>query len=108
MVVVRLLADTAWDAELVPVAIAAMILAVAYNPYFALMVTFGLCVLTTLTMGAGIDHFLILMGGTAAGVLTLDEVRTRTKLIKVGATAGARLLPADVGRGALPGRADRP
>ncbi len=87
MVVVRLLAGTSWDAELVPVAIAAMILAVAYNPYFALMVTFGLCVLTTLTMGGGIDHFLILMGGTAAGVLTLDEVRTRTKLIKVGATA---------------------
>ena len=24
------------------------------------------------------------MGGTAAGVLTLNEVRTRTKLIKVG------------------------
>jgi putative nucleotidyltransferase with HDIG domain len=85
--VVRLLAGTSWDAELVPVAIAAMILAVAYNPYFALMVTFGLCAMTTLTMGAGIDHFLILMGGTAAGVLTLDEVRTRTKLIKVGATA---------------------
>ncbi len=87
MVVVRLLAGTSWDAELVPVAIAAMILAVAYNPYFALMATFGLCALTTLTMGAGIDYFLILMGGTAAGVLTLDEVRTRTKLIKVGATA---------------------
>jgi hypothetical protein len=87
MVIVRLLAGTSWDAELVPVAIAAMILAVAYNPYFALMVTFGLCAMTTLTMGAGMDHFLILMGGTAAGVLTLDEVRTRTKLIKVGATA---------------------
>ena len=43
MVVVRLLAGTSWDAEVVPVAIAALILAVAYNPYFALMVTFGLC-----------------------------------------------------------------
>ena len=32
-------------------------------------------------------HFLVVMGGTAAGVLTLGEVRTRTKLIKVGATA---------------------
>ncbi len=87
MATVRLLADQPWNAELVPVAIAAMVLAVAYNPYFALTVTFGLCVLTTMTMGAGIDRFLVLMGGTAAGVLTLDEVRTRTKLIKVGATA---------------------
>ncbi len=84
---VRLLAVQPWDAELIPVAIAAMILAIAYNPHFALMVTFGLCLLTSLALGTGIDHFLVLMGGTAAGVLTLHEVRTRTKLIKVGATA---------------------
>src|SRR5262249_50657210 len=84
---VRLLAVQPWDAELVPVAIAAMILAIAYNPHFALMVTFGLCLLTSLALGTGIGHFVVLIGGTAAGVLTLDEVRTRTKLIKVGATA---------------------
>ncbi|MBV8233355.1 MAG: HDIG domain-containing protein [Planctomycetaceae bacterium] len=84
---VRLLAVQPWDAELIPVAIAAMTLAIAYNPHFALMVTFGLCLLTSLALGTGIDHFLVLMGGTAAGVLTLHEVRTRTKLIKVGATA---------------------
>lgn len=84
---VRLLAMQPWDAELIPVAIAAMVLAIAYNPHFALMVTFGLCLLTSLALGTGIGHFLIVMGGTAAGVLTLNEVRTRTKLIKVGATA---------------------
>jgi putative nucleotidyltransferase with HDIG domain len=84
---VRLLAVPPWDAELVPVAIAAMVLAVAYNPHFALMVTFGLCLLTSLALGTGIGHFVVMMGGTASGVLTLHEVRTRTKLIKVGATA---------------------
>ena len=31
----RLLAMQPWDAELFPVAIAAMILAIAYNPHFA-------------------------------------------------------------------------
>ena len=40
-----------WDAELVPVAIAAMILAIAYNPNFALMVTFGLSLLTCIALG---------------------------------------------------------
>jgi putative nucleotidyltransferase with HDIG domain len=84
---VRLLAMQPWDAELIPVAIAAMIIAIAYNPHFALMVTFALCLLTSLALGTGIGHFLVVMGGTAAGVLTLNEVRTRTKLIKVGATA---------------------
>jgi cyclic-di-AMP phosphodiesterase PgpH len=81
----RLLAMQPWDAELFPVAIAAMILAIAYNPHFALMVTFALSLLTTVAMGAGIGHFLVLMGGTSMGVLCLHEVRTRTKLIKVGA-----------------------
>jgi putative nucleotidyltransferase with HDIG domain len=84
---VRLLAMQPWDAELIPVAITAMILAIAYTPHFALRVTFALGLLTSLALGAGISHFLVLMGGTAAGVLTLDEVRTRTKLIKVGAAA---------------------
>ncbi|WP_435015434.1 HD family phosphohydrolase [Tundrisphaera sp. TA3] len=80
----RLLAMQPWDAELVPVAIAAMILAIAYNPNFALMVTFGLCLLTTLATNGSIGSFITLMGGTAVGVLCLHEVRTRTKLIKVG------------------------
>jgi putative nucleotidyltransferase with HDIG domain len=84
---VRLLALQPWDADLIPVAIAAMILAIAYNPHFALMVTFGLCLLTSLALGTGIGHFLVVMGGTSGAVLTLNEVRTRTKLIKVGAAA---------------------
>ncbi|MDX2039581.1 MAG: HDIG domain-containing protein [Isosphaeraceae bacterium] len=87
MGLVRVLAPQPWDAELVPVAITAMILAIAYNPNFALMTTFGLSILTTLATGGGLGYLVILMGGTAAGVLTLREVRTRTKLIKVGATA---------------------
>lgn len=85
LLVARLAAIQPWNAELAPIAIAAMILAIAYNPHFALMVTFGLSVLISVAMGAGIGHFLVMMGGTSVGVLCLHEVRTRTKLIKVGA-----------------------
>lgn len=84
MAVVRMLAGQTWDAELIPVAITAMILAVAFNPHFALVVSFALCLCTSLAMGAGLGHFIVLMGGTAGGVLLLNDVRTRTKLIKVG------------------------
>ncbi|HEV3165953.1 MAG TPA: HDIG domain-containing protein [Isosphaeraceae bacterium] len=87
MLLVRLLALQPKDPELIPVAFTAMILAIAYNPHFALMVTFALCLLTSLALGTGIADFLVLMGGTAAGVLTLNDVRTRTKPIKVGAMA---------------------
>ena len=87
--VVRLLANQAWNADLIPVAASAMILAIAYNPSFGLMTTYSLSILTCMALGTGISHFLILMGGTAAGVLGLNDVRTRTKLIKVGATSAA-------------------
>jgi putative nucleotidyltransferase with HDIG domain len=85
--VVRLLANQTWNAEVVPVAIAGMILAIAYNSSFALMATFCVALLASITLGTGISHFLVIFGGTSAAVLSLNEVRTRTKLIKVGATA---------------------
>jgi len=87
LAIVRILAAQAWNAEVVPVAIAGMIVAIAQSQSFAMMVTFGLSILTSIALGTEIPHFLVVMGGTAAGVLTLGEVRTRTKLIKVGATA---------------------
>src|SRR5262249_44644842 len=46
LVLTRILAAQAWNAEIVPVAIVAMIVAIAYNPSFAMMVTFGLSLLT--------------------------------------------------------------
>src|SRR5262249_34669628 len=86
---IRLLAAQTWNAEIVPVAIGGMIVAIAYNPRFAMLVPFALSILTCITLGTQIPHFLVVMGGTAAAVLTLSEVRTRTKLIKVGAIAAA-------------------
>ncbi len=87
LAIVRILAAQTWNAEVVPVAVAGMIVAIAHSQSFAMMVTFGLSILTAIALGTEMPHFLVLMGGTAAGVLTLGEVRTRTKLIKVGATA---------------------
>jgi len=86
LTVVRMLSAQTWNAELVPVAVVAMIVAIAYNPSFAMMIAFALSLLTCVALGTDLPYFLVLMGGTAAGVLSLSEVRTRTKLIKVGAT----------------------
>ena len=105
---VRLLAVQPWDAELIPVAIAAMILAIAYNPHFALMVTFGLCLLTSLALGTGIDHFLVLMGGTAAGVLTLQRGPDPDQADQGRRDRRAGLLRADLGDRALAGAAAGP
>ncbi len=83
----RLVALQPWDAELIPLALAAMILAIAYNPHLALMVAFTLSLIVCLALGTGLGHFLVLVGGTAAGVLPLSDVRSRTKPIQVGLAA---------------------
>jgi cyclic-di-AMP phosphodiesterase PgpH len=89
LAVVRLLSSQTWNAELAPVAVAAMIVAIAYNPSFGMMITFALSLLSCIALGKDLATFLVVMGGTSAGVLTLGEVRTRTKLIKIGMTAAA-------------------
>jgi putative nucleotidyltransferase with HDIG domain len=89
LLVVRMLSAQTWNAELVPVAVVAMIVAIAYNPSLAMMIAFTLSLLVCVALGTDLPYFLVLMGGTAAGVLSLSEVRTRTKLIKVGATCAA-------------------
>ena len=73
LALIRLLAAQTWNAEIVPVAIVGMIVAIAYNPSFAMMVTFGLSILTCITLGTQIPHFLVVMGGTAAGVLDAER-----------------------------------
>ncbi len=89
LAIAQVLAIQPWDAELIPVALAGMILAIAYTPEFALLATFGMALLTSVALGSGLSHFLVLMGGTAAAVLPLRTVRTRTKPILVGLCAAA-------------------
>ena len=83
----RLIALRPWGAELIPIAFASMVLAIAYNPLTALVFTFGTSLLASVALGAGLGSFILLMGGTASGVLLLRDVRTRIKPIQVGAVA---------------------
>ena len=64
-----------WYAALVPLTVTAMILTIAYNPPFALLMSFSLALATTVALGTGLDHLLIQMGGLATAVLLLCEVR---------------------------------
>ena len=62
------------------------------------MVTFGLSLLTCVTLGTGIwPTSWSSWEGRRPAALTLNEVRTRTKLIKVGATAALGYFAHDLG-----------
>ncbi len=85
----RVLTIQSWDAEALPVAVCGMVVTIAFGMDVAIMFTLGLALLTCLALGVGIDELIVLAAGTTAGIVTLGDVRSRTKLIKVGATIGS-------------------
>ncbi|MBY0526512.1 MAG: HDIG domain-containing protein [Gemmataceae bacterium] len=99
-----LLCRPPWQAVLIPLTLTAMILTIVYNPQFALLMSFSLTLVTTVAMGTGLGHLLIMMGGVATAVLLLPDVRTRTRLVEVGAGAGLGFLAMTVATGLLSGQ----
>jgi putative nucleotidyltransferase with HDIG domain len=96
-----LLSRPPWYAVFIPLTVTAMILTIAYNPQFALLMSFSLALASTVTLGTGLDHLLIQMGGLATAVLLLRNVRTRTRLVEVAAGAGLAYFGMTVATGLL-------
>jgi cyclic-di-AMP phosphodiesterase PgpH len=99
-----LLSNPPWHATLIPATLAAMILTIAYNPQFALLMSFSLALATTVALGTDLEHLLIQMGGLATAVLLLRNVRTRTRLVQVGFGAGTAYFAMTIATGLLSGQ----
>jgi putative nucleotidyltransferase with HDIG domain len=96
-----LLSQPPWHALLLPMAFTAMVLTLAYNPQFALMMTFALELGLTVILGTGVEHLLIHMGGMATAILSLRHVRTRTQLVQVAVAAGSAAFGTSIATGLL-------
>lgn len=96
-----LLSSPPWHAVLVPLTVTALILTIAYNPPFALLLSLTLALTTTLALAFDLHSLFIQMGGLATAVLSLRSVRTRTRLVVVGAGAGVSFALMTVGAGLL-------
>jgi putative nucleotidyltransferase with HDIG domain len=88
-----------WHASLVPLTVAAMIVAIAYNPQFALLMSVCQCLALAVAQGTNLDQLLIQLGGQATAVLLLRSVRTRTRLVHVGISAGVAYFAMTVAAG---------
>ncbi|HXG11858.1 MAG TPA: HDIG domain-containing protein [Gemmataceae bacterium] len=102
-----LLSQPPWYAVLIPLTTTALILTLAYNPPFALLMSLSLSFAMTVALGTNLNHLLIQMGGLATAVLSLRNVRTRTRLVEVGAGAGLAYLAMTVATGLLSGQPAR-
>ncbi|MBW3596170.1 MAG: HDIG domain-containing protein [Planctomycetes bacterium] len=77
-------ANDRWRLELVPMLVFGMTLTIAYRQELSLLLAAAVALIAALTLGLGLAEFVILMAGAAASILTLQRVRSRTKLIYVG------------------------
>ena len=74
------------------VVMAAVIVTIARNQRFAMMVAIVLSLLTVYQQRGDLGRFIVLLAGSAAAVLPLREIRGRSRLIEIGAfSAGAVL-----------------
>lgn len=71
--------------ETLAVAIAVMTIAITFSQQFALVISIALGLICAWMFGTGVSDFVVLTGGAAAAALALNRVRSRTKLITVGA-----------------------
>jgi cyclic-di-AMP phosphodiesterase PgpH len=99
-----LLSHRPWHAAIIPLTLTAMVFTIAYNPQFALLMSFSMTLALSVALGSDLSHLLQQMGGLAAAVLLLRNVRTRTRLVKVGTGAGLAYLAMTVATGALSGQ----
>ena len=83
----RMLSFDPLRAEIVPLLVTTMILAIAYNQELALLTAFVLSLLISLGSTAELGHFVELISTAAAAVIPLHRVRSRSTLIKVGLIA---------------------
>ncbi|MGE0608747.1 MAG: HD family phosphohydrolase [Pirellulales bacterium] len=84
----RWLSQDGRRAELIPVLLFAMTVAIAYTRELAVLLAICTAILVELGVSRGLGTFLILTGDVAVAVMMLDTIRSRGKLIKVGLGAG--------------------
>ncbi len=98
----RMQAD--WRAELIPLLLLAMTLAIAYNQELALLFTAALALVVVVTLGQRLSAYITLLSASAAAIFLLGRIRSRTKLIYVGLCSGAIGMATALGVGILDGQ----
>jgi len=101
VVLCMLSATDAWRAEIVPLLVFAMTVAIAYDQDLALLLTAQVALVVAEGLGWGIGRFVTLASAAAAMIFWMARIRSRSKLIYVGLWAGAVAALTQLGTGLL-------
>ncbi len=86
-----------------PTILCAMILSIAYDQRFALGIAALHAALVTIAVGQGLPFYLVLLAGSSMCCLTIDDLRSRSRLIEVGGFTALALMLATIASGLLNG-----
>ncbi len=100
----KLMSASAWQAELIPIMLFGMTVAIAYERELALLLTAVVALIVALSFGQSLPEFVIMVAAVVAAVLLLGRIRSRTKLIYVGMGAAVVTSLTAIGVGTLVGQ----
>jgi membrane-associated HD superfamily phosphohydrolase len=89
--------DDPWRAEIIPILVFGMTCGIAYSRELALLLSASLLIFLGLTSGYSLGHFVVLFSSVVTAILLLDQIRSRSKLIKVGFFTGLEVFLLTVG-----------
>ena len=90
-----------WRAELIPPLLFGMTVAIAYSREAALLLTAAVSTVIVLAIGPSLLEWMLLVGVSAAAIMMIGKIRSRSKLIKVGVVAGGVAFVLTIGLGVL-------
>ncbi|MBD3676486.1 MAG: HDIG domain-containing protein [Planctomycetaceae bacterium] len=82
--IARQLSYDPWRAEIIPVLVLTMVVAIAFNQVLASLTAFLVCMILTLSTVQDIGHFVIITTVSVSAAISLETVSSRSTLIKVG------------------------
>jgi cyclic-di-AMP phosphodiesterase PgpH len=100
----QLVSQYLWGTEIIAILLLGMTIAIAYQQEMALLLAASVSLLIAISIGLEMQQALVLLATVAGAILVLKQVRTRGKLLSVGAVAAGVALFTTVGVGTLHGQ----
>ena len=94
-------AGEAWRAEILPLLVFAMTVAIAFDEDLALLLAAEVALVVVIGLGRGLADYVTLAAAAAAMVFWMGRIRSRSKLIYVGLWAGAVAIATQIGANLL-------
>lgn len=90
-------------AEMIPIMLFGMTVAIAYKQEIALLLSASVTLISAVALGYGLEMSVVMLAATAGAILLLERVRNRLKLLSVGFLAAGVAALTTIGVGTLEG-----